>query len=85
MMALANTTTWENRESVFVPASIKSLPHLLFLDHYSLRIVEKSREAMENVHQTDGQNTTTIELFPTEAFNSNSSVFNTRSRDPQFK
>ena len=40
---------------------------------------------MEVVHQTDGQNMTAIELFPTEAFSSNSPVLNTRGGTQQFK
>ena len=40
---------------------------------------------MEVVHQTDGQNMTGIELFPMEAFSTNSPVTNTRGRTQQFK
>ena len=68
-----------------VPASIKSLHHMSFLDHQSSCIIGKSREAMKNVHMADGQNTTTIELFPTETFSSNSFVLHTESRPQQFK
>ena len=68
-----------------VPASIKSLHHTSFLDNHNSYIVGKSGEAMETVHQIDGQNMTTIELFPTETFSSNSPVLNARSRTQQSK
>ena len=45
-----------------VPASIKSVSHMSFLDNHSSCIIG---ESMENVHKTDGQNMTTIELFTT--------------------
>ena len=63
-----------------VPASIKSLPHTSFLDNHSSCIIGKYGEGMEAVHQTDGQNTITIELFSTEASSSDSTVISTRSR-----
>ena len=37
-----------------IPTSIESLPHTSFLDHHSSCIFGKFREAMENVHLTDG-------------------------------
>ena len=40
---------------------------------------------MEAVHQTDGQNTSTINLSPTEAFSPDSTVICTRSRTQQSK
>ena len=84
MMALINTTTQENRESVLFQPVLIAYP-TSFLDNHSSYIIGKYGEAMEAVHQTDGQNTTTIKLFPTEAFSSNSPVLNTRSRTQQFK
>ena len=74
----------EQRISI-VPASIKSLPHMSFLDHHSSCIIGNSRVALENVHKVGGQNMTTIELSSMEAFLSNSSVLNTRSTAQQFK
>ena len=54
-----------------IPASIKILPHTSLLDNHSSCIIEKYGDAMEVVHQRDGQDTTVTELFPTvEAFNS---------------
>ena len=63
-----------------VPASIKSLPNSPFLDKHSSCIIGKYGEAMETVHQTDGQNATSIDLSPTGASSSDSTVINTRSR-----
>ena len=40
---------------------------------------------MEAVHQRDGQNMSTINLSPTEAFSSNPLVLTTRGRTQQFK
>ena len=57
--------TGEQRIST-VPACIKSLPHMSFVDNHSSCIIGKYGEAMEAVQQTDGQNTTTIDLSPTE-------------------
>ena len=68
-----------------VPASIKSLPHTSFLDNHSSYIIVKPGEAMENVHETDGQNTTIIDLSPMEASSSDSIFISTRSRTQQFK
>ena len=62
------------------PVCIKSLLHISFLDNHSSCIIGKYGEAMETVHQTDGQNTTTINLSPTEASSSDSTVISTRSR-----
>ena len=76
--------TGEQRIST-VPASIKSLPHMSFLDNHSSCIVGKYGEAMEAVHQTYGQNMTAIELFPMEAFSLNSPVLNIGDRTQQFK
>ena len=40
---------------------------------------------MEAVHQTDGKTMTTINLSPTEASSSDSTVMSTRSRTQQIK
>ena len=66
-----------------VPACSKSLPHTSFLDDHSSCIVGKYGEAMEVVHQIDGQNMSTINLSPTEAFSSDSTVISTWSRTQQ--
>ena len=55
------------------------------MDHHSSCIIGQSIEAMENVHKADRQNMTTVELFPMEAFSSNSFVLNTGSRAQQLK
>ena len=68
-----------------VPDSIKSLPHMPFLDHHSSCIIVKSRETMENVHKADGQTMTAIVISTMQAFSSNSPVLNTRGRAQQFK
>ena len=71
--------TGEQRIST-VPACIKSIPHLSLLDDHSSCITGKYGEAMEAVHQTDDQNTSTINLSPTEAFSSDSAIISTWSR-----
>ena len=68
-----------------VPACVKSVSHMSFLDDHSSSIIGKYGEAVEAVHQTDGQNMAAINLSPTEAFSSNSTVFSTRSRTQQCK
>ena len=68
-----------------LPTSIESLPHMPFLDHHSSCIFRKSGEAVENVHQADGKNTTTTEPYTRKAFSSNSYDFNTASRAQQFR
>ena len=85
MITLINTTTWENRELVLFQPVLKVYPHMPFLDNHSSCIIGKSEETMETVYKTDGQNTTTIELFPMETFSSNSPVLNNRNRIQQFK
>ena len=47
---------------ITVPACIKSLPHPSFLDDHSPCIIGKYGEAMEDVHQTDGQTMTSINI-----------------------
>ena len=37
-----------------VPASIKSLPHMSFLDNHSACLIGKYGETMKTVHQADG-------------------------------
>ena len=76
--------TGEQRISI-VPASIKSLPHTSSLNNHSSCVIGKYGEAMETIHQTDGQNMTTIDFSPTEASSSNSIVISTRGRTQQFK
>ena len=66
----------EQRISI-VPACIKSIPHSLLLDDHSPCIIGKYGEAMEAVHQTDDQNTSTIKLSPIEPFSSNSAIIST--------
>ena len=68
-----------------VPASIKSLSLMSFLDNHSSVIIGKPGEAMEYVHKMDGQNTTTIDLFPMEASSSDSIVISTRSRTQSYQ
>ena len=68
-----------------VPTRIESLPHTSFLENHSSCIIEKSGEAIENVHKTDRQNTATIDLSPTETSSSDAIVISTRSRTQQFK
>ena len=80
MITLINITTWENRESVLFQPVLKAYPHLSFLDDHSPCIIGKYGEAMK-----DGQNMTAINLSPTEASSSDSTVIRTRSRTQQFK
>ena len=58
-----NNNMGEQRISI-VPASIESLTHMSFLDNHRSCIIGKPGGAMENVHMTDGQNTTTNEHLP---------------------
>ena len=76
MIAIINTTQ-ENRESGTVPACIKCIPHSTLLGDHSSCIIGKYGEAMEAVHQTDDQNVSPINLSPTEAFSSNSTIIST--------
>ena len=76
MIALINTAAWENRESVLFQPVLKAHPLMSFLGNHSSCNIGKYGEAMETVHQTDGQNMSTIELFSTEAFSSNPPVLN---------
>ena len=60
-----------------VPACTKSLPHSSLLDDHRSYITRKDREAMEAVHQTDDQKTSTINLSSTEIFSFNSAIVRT--------
>ena len=71
--------TGEQRIST-VPACIKSIPNPSLLDDHSSCIIWKYGEAMEAVHQTDDQNTSTINLWkplaPTQLLSAFEAEFN---------
>ena len=58
------------QEISIVPASIKSLPYMSFLNHHSSYNIGKFRGAEVNVHKTDGQNMTAIQLSTMEVLSS---------------
>ena len=57
-----------------VPVCTKSIPYTSLLDDYSMCSTREYGEIMEVVPQTDDKNTSTVTLYSTEAFSSNSAT-----------
>ena len=68
-----------------VPACIKSIPHMPFLDDHSTCITRKYGETMEVVYQTDDTHASTIIVSSTEALSSSPTIVRTWRRTQHSK